>query len=129
MHKSIISTEHAPSTLGAYSQGVRTGDFLYTSGQIGIDPVSMQLVDGVENQIRQTFQNIQAICAAEGADLSNIIKLTVLLVDQDSWVLVNKVMQDMFSSPYPSRTAFGVAWLPLGAAIEVEAVIRLGSSE
>jgi reactive intermediate/imine deaminase len=125
MHKSIISTEHAPRALGAYSQGVRTGDFLYTSGQIGIDPVSMQLVEGIEHQIRQTFLNIQAICEAEGADLSQIIKLTVLLVEQDSWPLVNKVMQEMFSGSYPARTAFGVAWLPLGAAIEVEAVVRL----
>ena len=125
MQKSIISTEHAPRALGAYSQGVRTGDFLYTSGQIGIDPVSMQLVEGVEHQIRQTFLNIQAICEAEGADLSRIIKLTVLLVEQDSWPLVNKVMQEMFSGPFPARTAFGVAWLPLGAAIEVEAVVRL----
>lgn len=125
MHKSIISTEHAPRALGAYSQGVRTGDFLYTSGQIGIDPVSMQLVEGVEHQIRQTFKNLQAICEAEGADLSNIVKLTVLLVEQDAWTLVNKVMQEMFVSPFPARTAFGVAWLPLEAAIEVEAVIRL----
>jgi len=127
MLKSTISTKYAPSALGAYSQGTRTGDFIFTSGQIGIDPLSMKLIDGVENQIRQTFKNLKAICEAEGASLANIVKLTVLLVDPGSWILVNKVMQEFFTSPYPSRTAFGAAWLPLGAAVEIEAVVRLDS--
>jgi reactive intermediate/imine deaminase len=125
MAKYIINTEHAPKALGAYSQGIKHGDLLITSGQIGIDPTTMKLVEGVENQIRQTFANLKAICEAGGGSLGDILKLTVFLIDRDAWPLVNKVMAELFSGQFPARTALGVAWLPLDAKVEVEAIVRL----
>ncbi|XAH26245.1 Rid family detoxifying hydrolase [Xylophilus sp. GW821-FHT01B05] len=128
MMKTIITTEQAPKALGAYSQGVVTGDFVYTSGQIGIAPQSMKLVEGVEAQIRQTLTNLKAIVEAGGGSLADVIKLSVFLIEKDSWALVNKVMGEFFTAPFPARTALGVAWLPLGAEVEIEAIVRLASN-
>ena len=123
--KRHVSSEGAPAALGSYSQAIRCGDMLYTSGQIGLDPTKLTLVEGVVPQIRQTFANIKAICEAAGATLDNICKLSVYLVAQEDWTLVNQVMGELFTKPFPARTAVGVVWLPLGAAVEIEAVVGL----
>lgn len=120
-----INTDGAPAALGTYSQATKCANTIYTAGQIGLDPRTMQLVKGAENQVRQVFDNLAAICAAGGGDLADIARLTVYLVDSSHWPLVNKVMAERFSSPYPARTVIGVAWLPLGAAVEIDAVVDL----
>ena len=111
--------------MGSYSQGSRSGQTLYTSGQIGLDSNTLKLVDGIEAQIRQSFANIKAICEAAGATLDCITKLTVFLVEKEDWVHVNRVMEELFDNGYPARTAVGVVWLPLGAAVEIEAVAEI----
>jgi reactive intermediate/imine deaminase len=127
--KQVIATSAAPAALGSYSQGVinAQGSLLYTSGQIGLNPTTLQLVNGVEKQIRQTFANIEGICQAAGASLQNISKLTVYLISKDDWALVNSVMEELFLKPFPARTAVGAVWLPLGAVVEIEAVVDLAS--
>lgn len=127
--KNVILTDDAPSALGSYSQGIVSADKsrLYTSGQIGLDPKTLKLVDGVEAQIRQTFSNLAGICSAAGASLESISKLTVYLVSRDDWSLVNQVMDELFTKPFPARTAVGVVWLPLGAVVEIEAVVDLSN--
>ena len=125
--KNQISSEDAPAALGSYSQAIRNGDTLYTSGQIGLDPTNLALVEGVERQIRQTFANIKAICEAAGGTLDSICKLTVYLVAREDWTLVNQVMGELFTKPFPARTAVGAVWLPLGAAVEIEAVVGLAT--
>jgi len=127
--KNHVSSESAPAALGSYSQAIRSGDTLYTSGQIGLDPTKLTLVEGVEPQIRQTFANIKAICEAAGATLDSISKLTVYLVAREDWTLVNQVMGELFAKPFPARTAIGVVWLPLGAAVEIEAVVSFVRTE
>lgn len=126
-HKNVIATKAAPSALGSYSQAVINNNTLtlYTSGQIGLDPNSLELVTGVEAQIRQTFSNLEGICKEAGASLNTITKLTVYLVSRDDWALVNKIMDELFTKPFPARTAVGVVWLPLGAVVEIEAVVDL----
>lgn len=121
-----IATDAAPAALGTYSQATVCGRTIYTAGQIGLDPQTMKLVEGAEPQIRQVFANISGICKAAGGGLGDIAKLTVYLTDAAHWPLVNKVMGELFTAPYPARTAIGVAWLPLGAVVEVEAVVVLG---
>lgn len=128
MTKYIISTPGAPKALGAYSQGIKQGDLVVTSGQIGIDPTTMKLVEGIEQQIRQTFANLAAICEAGGASLNDIVKLTVFLIDKNAWPLVNHVMTELFAGQFPARTAVGVTWLPLDAEVEIEAIVRLKSN-
>ena len=120
-----IETANAPTALGSYSQGSRSGRALYTSGQIGLDPKTLKLVDGVEAQIRQSFTNIEAICEAAGATLECITKLTVFLVQQDDWTHVNRIMAELFTGAFPARTAVGVVWLPLGAVVEIEAIAEI----
>jgi reactive intermediate/imine deaminase len=120
-----IQTSDAPKALGSYSQGSVSGSNIYTSGQIGIDPHTLKLAVGVEAQIRQVFTNISMICEAADSSLYNITKLTVYLVDKDDWSLVNTIMEELFISSFPSRTAVGVAWLPLGAAVEIEAIAEI----
>ena len=127
--KNHVSSESAPAALGSYSQAIRSGDTMYTSGQIGLDPTKLTLVEGVEPQIRQTFANIKAICEAAGATLDSISKLTVYLVAREDWTLVNQVMGELFAKPFPARTAIGVVWLPLGAAVEIEAVVSFVRTE
>jgi reactive intermediate/imine deaminase len=128
-HKSVIVTDVAPSALGSYSQGIKNNNTLtlYTSGQIGLDPGSLKLVEGVEAQIRQTFSNLEGICKEAGASLNSISKLTVYLVSRDDWALVNQIMDELFTQPFPARTAVGVVWLPLGAVVEIEAVVDLSA--
>lgn len=118
----IIATKSAPEALGPYSQGRILGGMLFTAGQIGLDPDTMTLRDGAEAEVRQVLANIRAIVEAADSDLGSVAKLTVYLTDLAHWPLVNSVMTEMFSAPYPARTAVCVASLPLEAVVEIEAV-------
>ena len=121
--KNKIETESAPKALGTYSQAIDTGNTIYLSGQIPLDPNSMELVEGDEEQIRQVFKNIQAVCDAAGVSLDDIVKLNVYLSDLSVFAKVNEVMNELFSEPYPARAAIQVAKLPLDSLIEVEGII------
>lgn len=119
-----IATADAPAAIGTYSQAIRAGDTVYLSGQIPLDPATMELVsDSVEAQVRQVFDNLAAVARASGADLERIVKLTVYLTDLDDFATVNEVMTEYFSEPYPARAAIGIAALPRSAAVEVDAVL------
>jgi reactive intermediate/imine deaminase len=124
-NKQIIQTEGAPQAIGTYSQAVKVGSTVYLSGQIGLDPVSMQLVDGIENQVHRVFQNLKAVAEASGGSLADIVKLNVFLTDLSHFALVNTIMAEYFSQPYPARAAVGVASLPKGALVEADGVIAL----
>ena len=121
--KKKIETEKAPSAIGPYSQAIEAGNMIYLSGQIPLDPKTMELVEGEENQIRQVFSNISAICEEVECTLNDIVKLNVSLQDLSMFSLVNEVMSELFSEPYPARAALQVARLPLDSLIEVEAII------
>jgi reactive intermediate/imine deaminase len=121
--KNKIETDDAPKALGTYSQGIEAGNTIYLSGQIPLDPKTMKLVEGNENQIRQVFKNIQAVCESSEVSLNEIVKLNVYLSDLSVFSLVNEVMKELFSEPYPARAAIQVAKLPLDSLIEVEGII------
>jgi reactive intermediate/imine deaminase len=126
MSKKIISTPRAPDAIGTYSQATRHGDTVYLSGQIPLDPSSMELVDGsIEDQVHRVFMNLQAVCEAAGGDLDNILKLNVFLTDMKHFPVVNAVMAEYFNEPYPARAAIGVASLPRGARVEMDATLGL----
>ena len=125
MPRSIVSTPKAPAAIGTYSQAVRAGDTLYLSGQIGLDPQSGQLVDGIDNQIRRVFENLKAVAEAAGGSLADAVKLTVYLTDLAHFARVNEIMSAYFEPPYPARAAVGVAALPRGALIEADAILVL----
>ena len=126
MPKQIIATPHAPAAIGTYSQAVRAGDTVYLSGQIGLDPVSMQLADGFEAQTVRVFENLKAVAEAAGASLADTVKLNLYLTDLANFAKVNEVMARYFSEPYPARAAVGVKELPRGALVEADAVLVLG---
>lgn len=126
MNKTIIQTADAPAAIGTYSQVVRTNDTVYLSGQIGLDPVSMQLTDGIEAQIHQVFKNLGAVANAAGGSLSDVVKLNVFLTDLGHFSKVNEIMAGYFTQAYPARAAVGVASLPRGALVEADAVMVLG---
>jgi len=121
--KKKIETDNAPKALGTYSQAIEAGNTIYLSGQIPLDPKTMKLVEGNENQIRQVFKNIQAVCESSEVSLNEIVKLNVYLSDLSVFSLVNEVMKELFSEPYPARAAIQVAKLPLDSLIEVEGII------
>ena len=121
--KKKIETEKAPSAIGPYSQAIEAGNMIYLYGQIPLDPRTMELAEGEENQIRQVFSNITAICEEVECTLNDIVKLNVSLQDLSMFSLVNEVMSELFSEPYPARAALQVARLPLDSLIEVEAII------
>lgn len=123
MSRTPISTPDAPSAIGTYSQAVRAGSTVYLSGQIGLDPGSGQLVEGVENQIHRVFRNLDAVARAGGGSLAQVVKLTVYLTDLAHFARVNEIMAEYFREPYPARAALGVAALPRGALIEADAVM------
>jgi len=125
MSKSIIQTANAPAAIGTYSQAVRVDRTVYLSGQIGLDPASMQLVDGIEAQIHQVFKNLRAVANAAGGSLGDVAKLNVFLTDLGHFSRVNEIMAEYFSQPYPARAAVGVASLPRGALVEADAVMVL----
>jgi reactive intermediate/imine deaminase len=121
-----ITTADAPQAIGTYSQAVRSGSTVYLSGQIPLDPASGQLVTGdMEAQVRRVFDNLRAVAVAAGSDLDSVVKLNVYLTDLGHFQLVNQVMAEYFSEPYPARAAVGVAALPRGAAVEMDCVLEL----
>jgi reactive intermediate/imine deaminase len=123
MPKAVISTPHAPSAIGTYSQAVRCGDTIYLSGQIGLDPATMQLVEGIDAQVQRVFDNLKAVAAAAGASLDHAAKLTIYLTDLAHFAKVNETMAAYFTQPYPARAAIGVASLPRGALVEADAIL------
>jgi reactive intermediate/imine deaminase len=123
MAKTIISTPLAPAAIGTYSQAVKVGDTVYLSGQIGLDPVSMQMVDGIDAQIVRVFDNLKAVAEASGGSLADVVKLNVFLTDLGNFAKVNETMAKYFSEPYPARAAVGVASLPRGALVEADGVL------
>ena len=123
MSKQIISTSAAPAAIGTYSQAVKAGNTVYLSGQIGLDPASMQLVEGIEAQVRRVFDNLKAVTEAAGGSMSDIVKLNVFLLDLSNFALVNSIMAEYFTQPYPARAAVGVASLPKGALVEADAIM------
>ncbi|MES2720275.1 MAG: RidA family protein [Pseudomonadota bacterium] len=123
MNRSIISTAAAPAAIGTYSQAVKIGNTIYLSGQIGLDPASMQMVDGIEAQIVRVFDNLKAVCDAGGASLNDIVKLNIFLTDLGHFALVNEIMARYFQQPYPARAAIGVAALPRAALVEMDGVV------
>ncbi|HEY0268077.1 MAG TPA: RidA family protein [Methyloradius sp.] len=123
MAKEIIRTEGAPQAIGTYSQAVKVGDTVYLSGQIGLDPVTMQMVDGIEAQIHRVFTNLKAVAEAAGGSLNDVVKLNVFLTDLSHFALVNTIMAEYFSKPYPARAAVGVASLPRNALVEADGVL------
>jgi reactive intermediate/imine deaminase len=125
MSRTIIATAEAPQAIGTYSQAVRVGDTVYLSGQIGLDPASMNLVDGIEAQIHQVFRNLEAVARAAGGGLADVVKLNVFLTDLGNFAKVNEIMAQYFSQPYPARAAVGVASLPRAALVEADAVMVL----
>ena len=124
--KQIIPTPAAPAAIGTYSQAVRAGDTVYLSGQIGLDPLAMQLVDGIDAQIHQVFRNLAAVATAAGGTLGDVVKLNVFLTDLVHFPKVSEIMAQYFAEPYPARAAVGVAALPRGALVEADAVMVLG---
>ncbi len=125
MRKTIISTPLAPAAIGTYSQAVRVGDTVYLSGQIGLDPQSMQLVEGIEAQIVRVFENLKAVVEAAGGSLADVVKVNIYLTDLTHFAKVNEIMARYFSQPYPARAAVGVKELPRGALVEAEGVLIL----
>jgi len=127
MSREIIRTDKAPQAIGTYSQAVKVGSTVYLSGQIPLVPETMNLIDGdMEAQIRRVFDNLRAVAEAAGGGLADVAKLNVFLTDLGHFPLVNQVMAEYFAEPYPARAAIGVAALPKGAAVEMDAVMELG---
>ena len=125
-----ISTPDAPGAIGTYSQAVRAGDTVYLSGQIPLDPKTMKLVEGdFESQVRRVFDNLRAVCREAGGDFDRVVRVTVYLTDLANFSKVNDVMASYFAEPYPARAAVGVASLPRGSAVEIDAIMYLGAKE
>ncbi|MEQ1663499.1 MAG: RidA family protein [Thiobacillus sp.] len=123
MNKQIVSTPNAPAAIGTYSQAVNVGGTVYLSGQIGLDPATMQMVEGIDAQIHQVFKNLAAVATAAGGSLADVVKLNVFLTDLTHFPKVNETMAQYFSEPYPARAAVGVSALPRGALVEADAVM------
>lgn len=124
--REIISTPDAPAAIGTYSQAVKAGGTLYLSGQIGLDPVTMTLVEGIDAQIIRVFDNLKAVAAAAGTTLDAAVKITIYLTDLAHFAKVNAIMAQYFNPPYPARAAVGVKDLPRGALVEADAVLVIG---
>jgi reactive intermediate/imine deaminase len=124
MTKVIISTEQAPAAIGTYSQAVKVGDTVYLSGQIPLDPATMEVVGGgIEVEIKRVFDNLTAVCQAAGGSLQDIVKLNIFLTDLSNFPIVNEIMSTYFQQPYPARAAIGVAALPKGVGVEMDGVM------
>jgi reactive intermediate/imine deaminase len=126
VNRKIISTPAAPAAIGTYSQAVQAGNTVYMSGQIGLDPATMQMVDGIDAQIVRVFENLKAVATAAGATLDDAVRITVYLTDLAHFAKVNETMARYFNAPYPARAAVGVKELPRGALVEADAVLVLG---
>jgi reactive intermediate/imine deaminase len=126
MSKQTLHTDQAPAAIGTYSQAVRHGSLVYLSGQIPLVPATMELIgEDFEQQVRQVFENLLAVCKAAGGDLDNLLKLTIYLVDMGQFATVNRIMGEYFTEPYPARAAIGVASLPRNAQVEMDAILGL----
>jgi len=125
MTRQVIQTADAPAAIGPYSQAIRAGATLYLSGQIGLDPKTGQLVEGVEAQAHQAFRNMRAVAQAAGAALDDVVKLSIMVADLADFAKVNEIMATYFKAPYPARSTYQVAGLPRGARIEVEAIVAM----
>ncbi len=125
-NKETFHTDLAPAAIGTYSQAVRTGNLVFLSGQIPLDPATMEVVDGCfETRARRVFENLKAVAEAAGGSLDDVVKVTVFLTDLDNFATVNAVMEDFFTAPYPARAAVGVASLPKGVDVEADAILAL----
>ena len=127
MTREAISSKHAPAALGPYSQAIRAGQTVWLSGQLGLDPATGNLADGVEAQTHQVFRNLRAVAQAAGGELADIVKLTLLLADLDDFARVNAIMTEYFTAPFPARATYQVAALPKAARIEIEGVLHLAA--
>lgn len=126
MTKTIVATDRAPQAIGTYSQAVKVGTTVYMSGQIPLDPSTMELVEGdIEIQIKRVFDNLAAVAEAAGGSFDNVVKLNIFLTDLSCFPIVNEIMSTYFTQPYPARAAIGVATLPKGAQVEMDAVLEL----
>ena len=126
MTKSAIHSDKAPAAIGTYSQAIKAGNLVFLSGQIPLDPASMDVVDGdFEARARQVFDNLRAVAEAAGGDLNQVVKLTIFLTDLGNFATVNSVMEDYFEQPFPARAAVGVASLPKGVDVEADAILAL----
>ena len=125
MSRTTVSTKNAPSAIGTYSQAINVNGTVYLSGQIPLDPATMEVVDGTREQVDRVFQNLRAVAEAAGGDFSKIVKLNVYLTDLANFPVVNEVMGEYFSEPYPARAAVGVAALPKGVGVEIEGIMVL----
>ena len=125
MKKQIIQTADAPQAIGTYSQAVRVGNAVYLSGQIGLDPANMQMVEGIEKQVHRVFANLAAVAEAAGGSLADVVKLNIFLTDLAHFALVNSVMAEYFVQPYPARAVVGVASLPKDALVEADAIMHI----
>ncbi len=124
--KEAIHSDGAPSAIGTYSQAIKSGQFVFLSGQIPLDPATMEIVEGdFETRARQVFENLKAVAVQAGGDMDQIVKLTIYLTDLDNFATINSVMADYFQAPYPARAALGVASLPKGADVEAEAILSV----
>lgn len=126
MPRTVINTDKAPAAIGTYSQAIKAGDTVYLSGQIPLDPTSMQLVEGFDAQVVQVFENLKAVAEAAGGSLKDIAKLNIFLTDLSHFATVNEIMSRYFEQPYPARAAIGVAALPKGAQVEMDGIMVLG---
>ena len=129
MTKEAISSTDAPAALGPYSQAIRAGRTVYLSGQLGLDPKTGNLVDGIEAQAHQVFKNLRAVAAAAGGGLDHMVKLTILMQNLADFAKVNEIMAEYFSKPYPARATYQVAALPRAALIEIEGVLVLPAAD
>jgi reactive intermediate/imine deaminase len=126
MNRKIIATTDAPAAIGPYAQAVRSGNTVYLSGQIGLDPATMQMAEGIDAQIARVFDNLKAVAAAAGGSLADAVKVNIYVTDLAHFARVNDAMAQAFSPPYPARATVQVAALPRGALVEIDAVLVLG---
>lgn len=126
MNKQVITSDNAPAAIGPYSQAIKVGNTVYLSGQIPLDPATMEVVEGMEKQICQVFDNLTAVAEAAGGKLQDIVKLNIFLTDLSHFGLVNEVMARYFVQPYPARAAIGVAALPKGVPVEMDGIMVVG---
>jgi len=124
--KTVIQSQDAPAAIGTYSQAVRAGDTVYLSGQIGLDPATLQMAEGIDAQIHRVFGNLQAVAMAAGLGLGDAVRMTVYLTDLTHFAKVSEIMAQYVPQPYPSRAAVGVASLPRGALVEIDAILHSG---
>jgi reactive intermediate/imine deaminase len=125
MSKTVISSPNAPAAIGTYSQAIKAGNTVYLSGQIPLDPQTMELVQGFEEQTVQVFENLKAVIEASGGSFKDVVKLNIFLTDLSHFAKVNEVMGRYFEQPYPARAAIGVASLPRGAQVEMDGILVL----